>query len=165
MDQYLASLPEERAEALEAVRATILKNLKKGYEEGIQYGMIGYYVPHSEYPPGYHCDPKQPLPFASLGSQKNHMGIYLTFIYGDVELETWFRKAWTDTGKKLDMGKSCVRFKKIEDVPLKVIGEAVRRVTLKKYLERYEAVLASVGKKTTKTTKKKTAKKTTTAKS
>ena len=134
VSQYLAGLPADRRAALQAVRSVILKNLPKGYEEGTQYGMIGYFVPHSVYPPGYHCDPKQPLPFASLASQKNHMAVYMMCIYGDAEQEAWFRKAWTDAGKKLDMGKSCVRFKKIDDVPLKVIGQAIKRVPVKKFI-------------------------------
>jgi len=141
VEQYLAELPEDRQEAIQAVRATILKSLPKGYEEGMQYGMIGYYVPHSLYPPGYHCDPKQPLPYASLASQKNHMAIYLMCVYGNAEQETWFREAWAKTGKKLDMGKSCVRFKRIEDLPLKVIGQAIKRVPVKKLIAHYESAL------------------------
>lgn len=139
--QYLSELPPDRRAAIEAVRKVILKNLDKDYEEGMQYGMIGYYVPHRVYPPGYHCNPKMPLPFAALASQKNYMSIYLMCIYGVAEHEAWFRKAWTAAGKKLDMGKGCVRFKKLEDVPLEVIGEAVRRVPVKKYLAHYESVM------------------------
>ncbi len=146
VDQYLADLPDDRREALQAVRAVVLKNLPKGYEEGMQYGMIGYFVPHSVYPPGYHCDPKQPLPFAGLASQKNHMSIYLMCIYGDEEQQAWFRDAWAASGKKLDMGKSCVRFKKLDDVPLKVIGEAIRRVPAKKFIDHYESVIKSARK-------------------
>ena len=97
--QYLAALPADRRRALEAVRKVIRKNLDKGYEEGILYGMIGYYVPHRVYPDGYHCDPTQPLPFASLASQKNHMAVYLMCLYGDEEQESWFRKAWAKSGK------------------------------------------------------------------
>lgn len=135
---YLAELPPDRREAIEAVRATILKNLPKGYEEGMQYGMIGYFVPHSIYPAGYHCDPKQPLPFTSLASQKNHMAVYMGCIYGNpIELKK-FLAAWEKSGKKLDMGKSCVRFKKLEDLPLKVIGDAIKRVPVKKFIEFYE---------------------------
>lgn len=145
--QYLAELPADRREALQAVRAAILKNLPKGYEEGMQYGMIGYYVPHSVYPPGYHCDPKQPLPFAGMASQKNHMSLYLMCVYSDPGHQAWFRKAWAAAGKKLDMGKACVRFKKIDDVPLKVIGEAVKRVPAKKFIEHYESVIKTMGKR------------------
>ena len=112
----------------------MLKNLDKDYEEGMQYGMIGYYVPHRVYPPGYHCDPRQPLPFAGLASQKNHMALYLMCVYGDTDHTKWFQEAWAKTGKKLDMGKACVRFKKVEDLALEVIGEAIKRVPAKKYI-------------------------------
>ena len=97
VEQYLSELPEDRRRALEAVRRVILKNLDKDYEEGMQYGMIGYYVPHRVHPAGYHCDPKQPLPFANLGSQKNHMALYLMCIYGESDLSRWFREAWART--------------------------------------------------------------------
>ena len=141
VDDYLAELPQDRRDALQAVRKTILDNLPKGYEEGMQYGMIGYFVPHSVYPAGYHCDPTQPLPFASLASQKNHMAVYLMCIYADPDQAAWFRDAWTKTGKKLDMGKSCVRFKKLEDVPLKVIGQAIKRVPTQKFIAFYESAI------------------------
>lgn len=147
MDEYLAGLPVDRREALQAVRATIRKNLSKGYEEGMSNGAIGYVIPHSVYPPGYHCDPKQPLPFAGLASQKNHMAIYLMCVYNDATHAAWFREAWAKTGKKLDMGKSCVRFKKIEDVPLNVIGEAIKRVPATKFIEHYEKTLESLRKR------------------
>lgn len=138
---YLATLPEDRKRIVEAVRAVILKNLGKGLEEGMQYGMIGYYVPHSVYPPGYHCDPKQPLPFAGLASQKNHVSLYLMCVYLSPEDEAEFRKAWAKTGKKLDMGKACVRFKRLDDVPLEVVGRTIRKVSAKKFVERYEVAL------------------------
>ena len=161
VEALLAGLPEDRRKALKAVRAVILENLSPGYEEGIQYGMIGYYVPHSVFPPGYHTDPKQPLPFAGLASQKNHMAIYLMCVYGDPKLDAWFQKAWKATGKKLDMGKSCVRFKKLEDVPLKVLGQVIKKVPVEKYIKSYEATLAGMAsrrpakRKTSKTATKK----------
>ena len=155
VDQYLADLPDDRREALQRVRAVVLKNLPKGYEEGMQYGMIGYFVPHSVYPPGYHCDPRQPLPFAGLASQKHHMSIYLMCIYSDEEHKAWFREAWAASGKKLDMGKSCVRFKKLDDVPLKVIGEAIKRVPAKKFIDHYESVIKSAGKPASKVSARK----------
>ncbi len=158
VDRYLADLPADRREVLEAVRAVILKNLPKGYAEGMQYGMIGYFVPHSVYPPGYHCDPKQPLPFAGLASQKNHMAIYLMCVYGDREHEAWFRDAWAKTGKKLDMGKSCVRFRKIDDLALDVLGKAIKRVPPKKFIKLYEATLAATSKRPKKTASKTAAK-------
>jgi hypothetical protein len=136
--QYLDQLPEGRREAISAVRDVMLKNLPTGFEEGMQYGMIGYFVPHSVYPAGYHCNPKEPLPYASLAAQKNYMSIYLMCIYGEEKHREWFIEAWTKAGKKLDMGKSCVRFKKLEDVPLKVLGQAMKRVTVKKYIDFYE---------------------------
>ncbi len=151
VDQYLAELPADRRETLSAVRAVILKNLPKGYAEGMLYGAIGYYVPHSVYPPGYHCDPKIPLPFAGLASQKNYMTMSLMCVYGDPEHEAWFRAAWTQTGKKLNMGKSCVRFKKIDDVALEVVGEAIRRVPAKKFIDFYETTLKSRPKRPRKT--------------
>ncbi len=124
--QYLADLPDDRREAIQAVRTVILKNMPKGYEKGMQYGAIAYFVPHSVYPPGYHCHPTKPLPFAGLASQKNYMSLSLMCVYGDEEHEAWLRSAWTKTGKKLDMGKSCVRFRKIDDVPL---NEATSRAS------------------------------------
>ena len=141
-EEYLAALPEDRRHALEVLRAMILKNLGKGFEEGIQYGMIGYFVPHSVYPNGYHCDPRQPLPFASIASQKSHIGIYLFCIYTEEGEAERFREEWLATGKRLDMGKSCVRVKKIEDVPLDVLGRAIKRATLKRFVASYEAGLA-----------------------
>ena len=135
VEAYLRSLPQGRRVAISAVRDVILKNLDASYEEGMQYGMIGYYVPHRLYPKGYHSDPKQPLPFAALASQKNYMSLYLMSVYCGCEDDIpgnqhtrWFRQAWEKSGKKLAMGKACIRFKKVEDLPLDVIGEAIRRV-------------------------------------
>jgi hypothetical protein len=142
---YLAELPPDRRAAIQAVRKVIRKNLDKGYQEGMQYGMIGYYVPHSIYPAGYHCDPRQPLPFAGLASQKNHMAVYLMCVYGSPQHAEWFRKAWAKTGKKLDMGKSCIRFKKLDDLALDVIGEAIARVPVKKFVEYYELAIKGRG--------------------
>jgi hypothetical protein len=147
VDEYLSELPEDRREAIQAVREVILSNLGEGYEEGIQYGMIGYFVPHGVYEPGYHCDPKQPVPFAGIASQKNYMSLYLMCIYGAPDQEAWFKKAWAKSGKKLDMGKSCVRFKKLDDVALDVVGKAVKRVPVKKFLAHYTSVLATMGKR------------------
>jgi len=112
VEEYLQSLPADRRTAISALHKVILANLPSGYETRICYGMIGYVVPHSIYPAGYHCDPKLPLVFACLGSQKNHMSLHLMTVYGDPAMEKWFRQAWTATGKKLDMGKACVRIKR-----------------------------------------------------
>jgi hypothetical protein len=147
VEQYLSELDDDRRGAIGAVRRVILENLDKDYEEGIQYGMIGYYVPHRVYPAGYHCDPRQPLPFAGLASQKGYMSLYLMCIYGHEGHANWFQEAWTKSGKKLDMGKSCIRFKKVDDLALEVIAEAVRRVPAKKYVEHVEATLKSRDKK------------------
>ncbi len=153
VEVYLESLPPDRREALNSVRKVILKNLDSEYEEGMQYGMIGYYVPHRVYPKGYHCDPKQPLPFAALASQKNYMSLYLMSVYcgcaGDSAAgkhAAWFREAWAKTRKKLDMGKACIRFKKVDDLALDVIGEAIRRVPAAKYVEFCETSLAEARK-------------------
>lgn len=179
--QYLDALPADRRKPIEAVRRVIRANLDPRYQEGMQYGMIGYFVPHSVYPPGYHCDPRQPLPFVGLASQKNHMAIYLYCLYADPAEVAWFEQAWTEamagTGKKLDMGKSCVRFRKLEDVPLDVVGQAVKRAPVDVFVALYEAATRrpaaraskpktgkkaakKSAKKARKNVKKKTAKKT-----
>jgi len=145
VSEYLASLPPDRRSAIEAVRKVILANLDKDYEEGMQYGMIGYYVPHRVYPKGYHCDPKQGLPFAGLASQKNYMSVYMMGLYcGSVEgvgneaLVEWFCDSWEKAGKKLNRGKGCLRFKKVDDLALDILGEAIRRIPAKKYIPMYE---------------------------
>ena len=140
--EYLQSLPAERRTAISAVREVILANLPTGYEEGMGYGMIGYVVPHRLYPAGYHCNPKLPLPFVNLASQKNHLALYLMTTYIDSAVEQWFREAWTATGRKLDMGKGCVRFKRLEEVPLEVVGQLIARVPVRQYIARWEQVLA-----------------------
>jgi hypothetical protein len=154
VEEYLASLPADRRAAVSAVRDVVRANLDAKYEEGMQYGMIGWYVPHRIFPAGYHTDPRQPLPFASLASQKNHMSLYMMGVYcgcsdepgaetGDAK---WFREAWARTGKKLDMGKSCLRFKKIEDLALDVVAEAIRRVPCATYVARYTEALAGTAR-------------------
>jgi hypothetical protein len=154
VEEYLSGLPEDRRKAIETVRQVILKNLDRDYEEGIQYGMIGYYVPHRVYPAGYHCDPKQPLGFAGLGSQKNYMSLYLMCTYGDADRALRFREAWAKTGKKLDMGKACLRFKKVEDLALDVIADTIRGMPAKKYVEHCEAALRASKKASPSTAKK-----------
>jgi Domain of unknown function (DU1801) len=152
---YLKSLPAERRAVVATVREVILANLDSGYVEGMQYGMIGYAVPHSRYPAGYHTDPTMALPFAALAAQKNAYSLYLMGVYCGCDdtrgIETaeskWFRKAWAATGKKLDMGKACVRFKKIEDVPLDVVAEAFRRIPAETYIAWYEKARATAVKK------------------
>ena len=144
VQQYLAELPEDRRAALQAVREVMLKNFDRDYEEGMQYGMIGYYVPHRVFPAGYHCDPKQPLPFAGLASQKNHLSLYLMFLYDGGAGEEEFRAAWAKTGKKLDMGTCCIRFRKVDDLALDVIGETVRRMPVKTLVESYESSMRAI---------------------
>lgn len=146
VDQYMKQLPADRRAALEAVRKVVRKNLGKGYVEAMQYGMIGYQVPHSIYPAGYHCDPKQPLPFAGLASQKNHMSLYMMCCYGQPENEARLRKGFAAAGKKLDMGKSCIRFRKVEDLALDVIGDTIKRVPVKDYLAWYEGAYGGLKK-------------------
>jgi uncharacterized protein YdhG (YjbR/CyaY superfamily) len=138
---YIAELPAERQAAIKAVRAVIRKNLPKGFAEQMQYGMIGYVVPHKLYPAGYHCKPTDPLPFACLASQKNHMSLYLMTAYGWPGMADWIKEQFAARGKKLDMGKSCIRFKKLEDIPLDVIGEAIGKVPVADYIRHTEATL------------------------
>jgi hypothetical protein len=150
VEEYLAELPPDRRAAIQIVREVIKQNLDKDYEEGMQYGGIGYYVPHRIFPSGYHCDPKQPLPFAGLGWQKNHMSLGIMAHYGGGKEREWFLAAWAKTGKKLDMGAVCIRFKKIDDLPLEVIGEAIRRIPAKAYIAHYESFTNSRSTKGTK---------------
>jgi len=135
VEEYLATLPEERRRAMEAVRAVILENLPAGYEERMQYGMIGYGVPLSRYPNTYN---KQALAYAALASQKNYMSLYLMGVYGHEEQDQWFREEYAKRGKKLDMGKSCVRFKRLEDLPLDLIGQVVARFSVEEFIALYE---------------------------
>ena len=143
---YLASLPEDRRKGIEVLRKVIRKNLDKNYEESMLWGMIGYAVPHRVWPLGYHCDPSKPLMMAALASQKSNMTVYLMSVYGDKAERAWFQKAWAKTGKKLNMGGCCVRFTKVEDAALDVIGEAIRRTPAMSYVENYVKILASTGR-------------------
>ncbi len=147
-EHYLATLPDDRRAIVESVREVILANLSPGYAEMMQYGMLAYAIPHSVFPAGYHCDPKQPVPFAALASQKNYVSLYLMGLYvggngtDDSGDAVWFREAWAASGKKaLDMGKACIRFKKREDIALDVIGEAIRRMPAQRYLALYQQAL------------------------
>ena len=133
-DEYIASLPEERRRAVAAVRDVVRRNLPPGFEEGMQYGMIGWYVPLERFPDTYNG---QPLGLAALASQKNYMSLYLNNVYGDRETERWFRERYAASGKRLSMGKSCVRFTKLEDLPLDVIGETIARADVDRYLAHY----------------------------
>jgi len=140
--EYIDSLPEDRKHVMSELRKVILKNLPKGFKEEMSYGMIGYVVPHSLYPDGYHCNSKLPLPFLNIASQKNFIAIYHMCVYGDKNLHDWFVSEYNKQSKaKLDMGKSCIRFKKPEQVPLKLIGELASKVTPQQWVERYEKMI------------------------
>ncbi len=137
-DDYISQLPEDRIEPIKKLRAIIKKNLSKGFEEGMNYNLIGFYVPHSVYPDGYHCDPKLPLPFMNLASQKNFIAVYHMGIYAKKELYNWFVKEYPKHCKrKLDMGKSCIRFKKIDDIPYKLIGELASKMSAEEWIDVY----------------------------
>ena len=139
VEEYVAALPTERQIAIEQLRKSIKNSLPEGFLETINYGTIGYVVPHSLYPPGYHCDPKLPLPFMNIASQKNFIAVYHMGIYVDEKLMNWFRNAYSDHNKaKLDMGKSCIRFKKIEAIPTDLIGELASKITVSQWIEMYE---------------------------
>ncbi len=136
---YVAELPEERQKIIEQLRKVIKKNLPKGFEEEMSYGMIGYVVPHKLYPAGYHCDPKLPLPFINMASQKNSVNLYFMGLYADKKIYKWFTEAHAKaSSKKLDIGKSCTRYKKYEDIPFDLIGELVSKMTPKEWIELYE---------------------------
>lgn len=140
VDEYIETLPEDRQKAINDIRKVVNKNLPKGFKEEMGYGMMGWVVPHKLYPAGYHCNPKQPLPFMGVASQKNFISLYSMCLYSDGKLLKWFQKEWPKhSSKKLDMGKSCIRFKKSEDVPLKLIGELAAKVTPAQWIEMYEA--------------------------
>ena len=144
--QYLAALPAERRAALRAVRQVINENLPEGYEEGMQFGMIGWYVPLSLYPAGYGENPKVPLPFVALASQKSGMVLHFLCFYGHPTLSTWFTSEYQKSGKKLDMGKGCVRFQKLQDLALDVVGRTVARVSAEEHMANYQATRALLGK-------------------
>ena len=161
---YLDALPVDRREAVEAVFDVIERNLPKGDETGMQYGMPAWFVPHAVYPDGYHCDPSQPVPFVSVASQKKHIGLYFFCVYLDEDLQAWFEAEWRKTGKRWDAGKSCVRVKRLDDIPLPLIGKLIKKTPVKKFLASYEAIrpvtkAKTVRRKSTtrKTVKKKTA--------
>ena len=139
-DEYINSLPEDRKMHVEKLRNVILKNLPKGFQEGMNYGMMGYYVPHSIYPNGYHCKPTDPLPFMGMASQKNSINFYHMGIYANKELYDWFVAEYPKySTRKLDMGKSCMRFKKFEDIPFDLIGELVTKVSVEDWITTYES--------------------------
>lgn len=145
--QYLDELPEDRKEPINKLRQQILDNLPKGMEETMNYGMLGYVIPHSVYPNGYHCDPKLPLPFMNLASQKNFIGVYSMAIYAKKGLYDWFTTEYAKRCKyKLDMGKSCIRLKKMEDIPYELIGELTAKISADEWIEIYESAIKNNNK-------------------
>lgn len=139
-DQYLAELPEDRQAAMQQIRQTLKDHLPADFEECIQYGMLGFVVPHSIYPNGYHCDPKVPLPFISVASQKNFIALYHMGIYANADLLEWFVNEYPKHCKhKLDMGKSCIRFKKVDDIPYALIGQLAEKLTAQQWIALYES--------------------------
>ena len=138
-ENYVEQLSDERKLAISKLRQTILSNLPEGFKEEMNYGMIGYVIPHSIYPPGYHCNPKLPLPFINIASQKNFIAFYHMGIYAEKEILDWFTSEYPKHSElKLDMGKSCIRFKKPEHIPFELIGELVQKITVEKWIEIYE---------------------------
>jgi uncharacterized protein YdhG (YjbR/CyaY superfamily) len=139
--EYIESLPDDRKQAMIELRKVILENLPEGFKECISYGMIGYVVPHSSYPAGYHCNPKLPLPFLAIASQKNFIAMHHMGIYGSKTLLEYFVNEYPKHSKtKLDMGKGCIRFKKIDQIPFKLIGELAAKVSPKEWIEMYETL-------------------------
>ena len=139
VNEILLNISEDRKEQFTKLHNVILKNLPKGFETAMSYGGLGYVVPHSIYPAGYHCKPSEPLPFAAIASQKNSINFYHMGIYSKPELLNWFLEEYPKhTKQKLDMGKSCIRFKKIDDIPYKLIGELMKKITVKEWICLYE---------------------------
>ncbi|OUR93956.1 hypothetical protein A9Q87_04415 [Flavobacteriales bacterium 34_180_T64] len=141
-EDYISQLPEERQAPIAKLRKIIRDNLPNGMEEQMSYGMLGFVIPHSVYPNGYHCDPKTPLPFMNLASQKNFIAVYHMGMYAKKEVLDWFTAEYAKHCKyKLDMGKSCVRFKKIEDIPYQLIGELAGKMSTEEWIDIYETAI------------------------
>lgn len=141
VEEYIQKIePSEKKEAFSQLRQIILENLPKGFEETISYGMVSYVVPHSLYPKGYHCNPEQPLPFLSVAAQKNFIALYHMGIYADNHLLEWFTKEYPKhSNQKLDMGKSCIRFKKYDKIPYLLVGELIQKVDVPMWIQIYES--------------------------
>lgn len=141
-EEYIEELPEDRKAVISELRKMILENIPQGFEEVMSYGMLGYVVPHSKYPDGYHCKPETPLPFINIASQKNHIGFYHMGIYSDPKLLDWFTAEYPKhVSNKLDMGKSCIRFKNPSKIPMELLGELVGKMTVDQWIEKYESVI------------------------
>lgn len=142
-DQYFQRVPQERQEAMIQLRTTLLEHLPRGFEETMSYGMVGYVVPHKTYPAGYHCDPKLPLPFISLASQKNFVALYHMGLYSDPEMLAWLQNSWdANLFGKLDMGKSCIRFKNVNRIPFELLGQLASKMSPQDWIKRYETQFA-----------------------
>ncbi|TWT50770.1 hypothetical protein Pla22_35130 [Rubripirellula amarantea] len=140
VSEYLQLLPDERQAVVAKLRKVVRENLPRGFTECINYGMIGYVVPHSRYPSGYHCDPSLPLPFVNLASQKNYVAVYHMGMYADVDLLDWFVAEYPrHCSRKLDMGKSCIRFKKIDEIPYELVGKLAAKMSVAKWIKIYES--------------------------
>jgi len=141
-EEYIDQVPEERKATLKKLRKTIKDNLPKGFEEGMQYNMISYYVPHAVYPDGYQCNPKEPLPFMSFASQKNSVNFYHSGIYANEEIYKWFVEEYPKyCQRKLDMGKTCIRFKKLEEIPYELLAALVRKISVNEWINTYESAI------------------------
>jgi len=139
VEDYLSKIPADRKSAFNQLRQTILDNIPVGFEECLSYGMIGYVVPHSIYPDGYHCSPELPLPFASIGSQKHFLALYHSGIYASPDIHDWFVAEYPKhCSNKLDMGKSCIRFKNVSKIPYRLIGELMGKMTVDQWIEIYQ---------------------------
>ena len=139
VEAYLEEIPEKRKEAFIKLREVINSNLPEGFEETMSYGMIGYIIPHKLYPAGYHCNPKLPLPFVNLANQKNYIALYHLGIYANEELLNWFTTEYSKfSTTKLDMGKSCIRFKKMDKIPYELIGKLIAKVSTQEWISTYE---------------------------
>lgn len=142
VNEILTNLPDERVEPFNKLHSIIMENLPEGFEAAISYGMLGYVVPHTIYPSGYHCNPSEPLPFASIASQKNSINLYHMGIYSNSKLLEWFVEEYPKHCKqKLDMGKSCIRFKNINNIPYELIGELMRKMSVDDWIRIYEKEL------------------------
>ena len=142
IEELINALPDDRQDAIRSMREVINENLPDGFAECVSSGMVAWVVPHSLYPAGYHCDPKQPLPFMALASQKGHISLYSMCLYGDSAHLGWFEKEWPKhSQKKLNMGRSCIRFRNAEELPLELIGKLASRVTPQQWIKMYETVI------------------------
>lgn len=141
-EEFISNLPEERKEAIENIRKAIKENLPEGYSETISNGMLSFVVPHSVYPAGYHCDPKQPLPFISIASQKNNISLYHNGIYANKKLLEWFEAEYPKHAKtKLNMGKGCIRFRNMQDIPYDLIGALAKKMSPQQWIDIYESTV------------------------